>query len=344
MNVKNQTKYEQLVKEALDKISNPRTREIISLRFGLSDGNRQTLEAAGAEYGITRERVRQVEESAFFTFKEKDTIKKFKPVFSKIDSFLKKEGGLIKEERLFSEMTGLEHPHPERGSLYFILTLNPSCQRFVETDNFYPCWAVSREVFDKANKLITDLAKEINKDKKPVSFEDLYKLSKQKGYNFTKKALASYLDACKAISQNSFGEYGLSKWSEINPRGARDKAYIVLKQKGQPLHFKEVAALISENGLGKNPAQPQTVHNELIKDNRFVLVGRGTYALNEWGYRKGTVKEVIADVLRKKGPLTREQVIEEVLKNRYVKPNTILINLQNRKYFIRNQGNKYQLR
>jgi hypothetical protein len=245
---------------------------------------------------------------------------------------------------LFDELTQVNSPHTKRGSLYFILTLNPSCRRFVETENFYPCWTTSKESFDKADKIVSDLSKQIKKEKQPLSFEALYKLAKQSGYNITKKVLASYLDACKIISQNNFGEYGLSKWSEINPRGARDKAYIILKQKGQPLHFKEVADSISKSGLGKNPAQPQTVHNELIKDSRFVLIGRGTYALKEWGYQKGTVKEIIADTLKKKGPLPREKVIDEVLKNRQVKPNTILINLQNRKHFIRDNKGKYQLR
>ena len=90
-------------------------------------------------------------------------------------------------------------------------------------------------------------------------------------------------------------------------------------------------------------AQAQTVHNELIKDPRFILVGRGTYALKEWGYQSGTVKEVIGQLLKENGPLTKEEILKKVLETRLVKPNTILINLQNRQYFSRDKNNKYSL-
>lgn len=344
MSKQDQNYYEKLTKEALESISNVRTKEIISLRFGLNNGKRQTLEATGKKYNITRERVRQIEEAAFSVFKNPSNIKKFKPVFKQIDNFFKKEGGLVKEERLFSEMTQADSLNSEKGNFYFILTLNPSCDRFVETDKFYPCWVNSKKVFSKAGDIVSKLAEYIKQDGKPLKFEDIYKFSKTQGYSLTKRALNSYLDASKIISKNTFNEYGLSKWSEISPRGAKDKAYIILKQQRKPLHFKEVAQFISEAGLGNNPAQPQTVHNELIKDNRFILVGRGTYALEEWGYKKGTVKEVIAQILKEKGPLSREEVINEVSKNRYAKPNTILINLQNRKHFIRDEEGKYRLK
>jgi RNA polymerase primary sigma factor len=39
----------------------PRERRVIEMRFGLQDGNRRSLEEAGAELGITRERARQIE-------------------------------------------------------------------------------------------------------------------------------------------------------------------------------------------------------------------------------------------------------------------------------------------
>ena len=51
------------------------------------------------------------------------------------------------------------------------------------------------------------------------------------------------------------------------------------------MHFKEVAEAISKT-FGKK-THYATCHNELIKDSRFVLVGRGMYALAEWGYQAG---------------------------------------------------------
>jgi hypothetical protein len=52
------------------------------------------------------------------------------------------------------------------------------------------------------------------------------------------------------------------------------------------------------------------------------------------------VRDVIKSVLKKK-PLTREQVIEEVKKVRYVKDNTILVNLNDPHYFKRMKNGTY---
>src|SRR5690606_1659451 len=110
---------------------------------------------------------------------------------------------------------------------------------------------------------------------------------------------------------------------------------------GSPVHFKEVAYLITK--LFNREAHVATCHNELIKDPRFVLVGRGLYALTEWGYSSGVVRDVISEILKREGPLTKEEIIEKVLKERYVKENTILVNLQNSKNFKKDSENKYSL-
>ena len=107
------------------------------------------------------------------------------------------------------------------------------------------------------------------------------------------------------------------------------------------MHFTEVAKEI-EKLFGKK-AHTATCHNELIKDSRFVLVGRGLYALSNWGYAGGVVRDVVRDVLRKNGALTKQEIIDKVLKERYVKPNTILVNLQNPKYFKKDKSGRYQL-
>jgi|TARA_Y100000031_G_scaffold99372_1_gene108856 hypothetical protein len=336
-------KYEQLVAKALKNISNQRTRDIISLRFGLRDGQRQTLEAIGQKYNITRERVRQIEEAAFSDLRESNLIGLFKPAFSSVDSFLNQEGKLAREERLLAHLTGFDAVHPDRGALVFILTMGQPYERFVESDRFYPLWSNAQNSLNKADNLIIFLVKKLKQNKELASLDHILDFSKETGLNLSKRVIASYLDATKRIDQNNFGQFGLIEWSEINPRGAKDKAYIVFKKQAHPLHFREVTDLINQANLGNSLAQPQTVHNELIKDERFVLVGRGTYALKEWGYQSGTVKEVITQALKKQGPLTREQILDKVLESRLVKSNTVLINLQNKKHFVKQSDNRYKL-
>jgi hypothetical protein len=81
----------------------------------------------------------------------------------------------------------------------------------------------------------------------------------------------------------------------------------------------------------------------LIKDGRFVLVGRGLYALTEWGYSQGTVVDVVMRILKEAGALSKDEIINHVLKERFVKENTILVNLQNAKYFKRDENGRYFL-
>ena len=185
----------------------------------------------------------------------------------------------------------------------------------------------------RAKKIINSLSEKLKKIKKPLSVKEVNNL-----FSLNKNFLTSCLEISKKIQKNQQGVWGLLNWPEINPRGVKDRALLVFKKENKPLHFKEVASLIPK-------ALPQTVHNELIKDSRFVLVGRGVYALREWGYEKGFVRDVIFKTLKEAGkPLSKSEILEKVLKQRLVKENTVLLNLTDKKYFAKTVGNFYTIR
>lgn len=300
-------------------------REIISRRFGLNGAKRETLENIGKSLGITRERVRQIEVDAFSRLKPQ--IEKQKKVFELIESYLKKSGGVRKEEIIFSDLA------TDKNQIFFLLSLLEDAKRFGETEGFYPFWVQGKESFSFAKKSIDTVYEKIKKIGKPMKLEELSSL-----ISINQNILGSFLEISKKVLRNSEGLYGLKEWPEINPKRIKDKAYIVFKKEKKPLHFTEVAGLI--------PASlSQTVHNELIKDARFVLVGRGIYALNEWGYEKGVVKDVIKNILENnKKSLTKEEIIQKVQEKRLVKENTILLNLSNRKYFLKDSGGFYNVK
>lgn len=158
------------------------------------------------------------------------------------------------------------------------------------------------------------------------------------------KPLYSLLKASKRIEQNKFGHWGVHNWREIQPKTINDKIYLVLKNNGKPMHFAEIANKINEINFDGKMANPATVHNELILDDKYVLVGRGIYSLKEWGYQDGTVADVIVEILNESTePVSRDEIIERVLAKRLVKKATIILSLMNKNKFEKING-KYSLK
>jgi hypothetical protein len=158
------------------------------------------------------------------------------------------------------------------------------------------------------------------------------------------KHIYSLLHASKNIERNRFGHWGLADWREVKPKTVNDKIYLILKNHGKPMHFAEITEKINTISFDGKEANAATVHNELILDKKYVLVGRGLYGLREWGYRTGTVADVIKEILIKKGEsMTRDQIIEAVLAQRMVKRATIVLALMNRSMFTKGTNGKYSL-
>lgn len=319
----NEINYQKTIQGLIKNLSE-REKEVISRRFGFNGKERETLEAIGKGYGVCRERIRQIQEGAIKKIKE--VLPQYKTVFNFFDKHLQRYGGLRKEKTLLSELGDRE-----QNEVFFLLFLWPKFYRFPENKEFFAFWTNNKEAPKFLSNSIKSVILQLKKAQKPLSIDQI-------NFSSPKENLESILEISKKIDKNKNSLYGLTEWPEIAPKGIKDKAYIVLKELRKPLHFTEIAKFIEKSNV-------HTVHNELIKDKRFVLIGRGTYALSEWGYEPGQVKEVIAKILsQEKKPLTKEEIIERVLKQRLVKENTVLMNLSNRKYFTRDENGKYRLR
>lgn len=330
-----------------------RNRDIIARRFGLQTGKRETLESIGKSYGITRERVRQIEESTIAHLaKAFGENKEAARCATAVKNILHREGGMMSENSLFRAFSSNERYTSANANLVFLLSLTNQVSRSEENEKFHAFWSVSPEQAQAVQRTIVSLVTAMEKKGSPVSRHDLRSLILEGGVHISNgselsdKHLITLLTLSKEIHTSIFGEFGLISWPEIRPKGVRDKAYLILKRERKPRHFREIAKLINTAGFAnKRDVNTQTVHNELIKDDRFVLVGRGMYALAEWGYKAGTVKDVLVDVLRgTQGPLTRSELVAKVLNARFVKENTIVLNLQDSKVFVKNEDGTYDLR
>jgi len=313
-----------------------RKREIIERRFGIWRENKETLQSIGNDLGITRERVRQIINATLEQIKHQHSETILQPI-RYLSDYLKEHGDLKREDRLLEEVGRQKY----QGCVYLFLTIGEEFQRYNEDQDVYSLWTIKEESVYFAKKVIQKVVIKLEEKKEPHPFEKLLELIEE---NIHQKALNSYIEVAKKIETTPEGLYGLIYWPEINPRGIRDKAYLVLKRAGRPMHFLEITQKIKELPYQRTDVSPESVHNELIRSDLFVLVGRGIYALREWGYEPGTVKDMIIKVLKEaKKPLAKEEIIQKVLEKRIVKVNTILLNLQDKTLFEKDKEGRYYI-
>ncbi|MBP9711927.1 MAG: hypothetical protein KBD55_02740 [Candidatus Pacebacteria bacterium] len=318
-----------------------RARDVIMNRFGLNvDGEMKTLEEIGKKYGITRERVRQVEDAALNLIKKSSAYKSEQAFFEELKQLMHSLGAIVAEHELLPHIS---KDKSTQNHVHFLLVLGDSFKKHREDDHFHARWSVddamTLKVHDSLKKLYgtlndEDLVPETEMIKK---FFDQMKdvADKYKNDEMAKR----WLSMSKAIAKNPLGEWGKASSPNIRTRGVKDYAFLVMRRHGSPMHFKEVADAISKT-FGRK-THYATCHNELIKDSRFVLVGRGIYALSEWGYKAGIARDVIKEILKKEGPLSKEDIVDRVMKERYFKKNTVLVNLVNSKFFKKNKNGLY---
>jgi hypothetical protein len=328
-----------LVKRLISEVPE-RAREVLVYRFGLGTSTkRETLEAIGERWSITRERVRQIEAAGIEAIRNSKAFADALPAFDELANYIKSLGGIVPEEVL---LEGLAIDEKSRNRYRFLLVVGSSFFRERETDEFYARWHVDQRTANKVHDALSSLYASLSDSEVLSEGEMLDRfLEELRDINDAYKneeVLKRWLSLSKHINSNPLTEWGRSTSPAIRTKGIRDYAYLVIKRSGNPMHFSDVAKTIST--LFAKEAHVATTHNELIKDARFVLVGRGLYALAEWGYQPGVVRDVIKEALKKK-PLTREQVIEAVKKVRYVKDNTILVNLNDSRYFKRLKNGTY---
>ena len=306
-----------------------RSRAILVDRYGLKPrGEKRTLEAIGQEYGITRERVRQIENHAIAAIRASDAYRAHhQSTLEQLRGQLDALGGVLAEE---SAVAALAQDKQDPQHLVFLFTVGVPFTYAKESPEFVARWATDAQRAEQVHAALAELTSSISRDdliaEDEITERFATNLQNAGLKKYTPEQLVNWLALSKRIAKNPLGEWGRADSPHVRVKSMRDFAYLTLKRHGSPMHFTEVASTI-ESLFGRK-AHPATCHNELINDPRFVLVGRGLYALAEWGYHPGVVREVIREILAKEGPLTREEIVERVKRERYVKDATITVNLQ----------------
>jgi len=322
------------VTDVLTLIDQEREKEIITRRFGLYD-RRETLEQIGELLGITRERVRQLEKAILVRLKiaaeegKTEVVTNLEKVFIRT---LSEMGRVARTQDLADTIYGRATNAQERAHVAFIATLAPGLTVVDENDNYFAAVAIADYGDEKKIRSHIDaIVKTIKEHGEPMSLDQLHDSLSYEHPDHV-RALASISKQLAHLKDS----WGLTKWPTVNPKNIRDKIYVILAENKQPLHFSDIAKAIKGSSFKRKDVTTQAIHNELIKDKRFVLIGRGIYALDNWGYSRGTVSDIIAQVLKDANePLHRDEIVKRVLKSRQVKETTILLNLQSKPQFKR---------
>lgn len=324
-----------------------REKNILIKRYGLHGNPVATLKTVGEEQGLTRERVRQIEKELLNALKRNAQDEEvFVLARDLIVNMVLEHGGVISEQRLL-ELLNSESLEQE-NAIRFILHLISELELIETEQEVKPAWAMPSFNRDLLKNFIAEIKTLFHSHGKPMHTDDfLEKVKETEVYQANQadlpdRVLLNFLHAASPIEQNVFREYGLNHWSEIHPKDVGDKAYLVMRHHKKPEHYSAITDLINKHKLDNRIAYKETVHNKLIKDKRFVLVGRGIYALAEWGYKPGVVSDMIKEILQEHGkPMTRDEIVAAVLERRLVKKNTILVGLSNKKMFQKVGKNLY---
>lgn len=348
-----------------------RERAIILKRYGLKGEKKHTLEKIGKKYDITRERVRQIENNTINKLKSVDSATKTKSKLNDFNIFihdtLKKRGGVIEQNDLITEITNL-HSKANQDAidsniLFLLNALVDDVEKVKTSDKLHSAWKLSHVNDDLVHQIVDTLIELISGHGEPLDEKKLHDMFVKTAFYKENEAeilalcdldhdgdvsmfeiFMSYLQIIKKVKKNIFDKWGLIAWQNVQPRKINDKAYLVLSKAGKPLHFSDIADLINKAGFDSKKACAATVHNELILNDQYVLVGRGIYALKEWGYKEGTVIDVIYNILSQANdPMSKDEIVDEVLKRRIVRKSTIYLSLLNKSKFKKVGQNVYTI-
>ena len=322
-------------------------RTVIERRIGIN-GMRETLQNIGNSFkpSITRERVRQIEDAGIKKVWRIIKATELASIQEMARKVLTLHGGILTREKLIAALINEMSLSKEINSHILEVIVQSDFEIIkskprLGTQTYFTLPNISRKSIDLVHR---EALKILKRKKDVMERSELYgqisgNIESEIGA-LENVFIDSVLDVFDDIVKGEEILIGLTRWKILNPKTLKDKAIYVMKKEKVPMHFIDISNKISDY-LGET-VKINTIHNELIRNEEFILIGRGIYALKEWGFKPGTVLDVILDVLNKNGgPMNTEDIIKKVLKVRNVKKTTIYMNLQNKKAIERVGRNFY---
>jgi len=316
----------------------PKEQLVLVRKFGLLTGGKEVpLQRIGKDYNLTRERVRQIEAQALMRVRRLMVGNAmYIDLIEDAKKMLRDEGGILIEDSMINKIINLKKYEFTRQEIKLILVSDFDMTYLKRNKNFNKCFYI-----DPLFEDFLTIAALYTKDyfKKRGESVDIYEFATHLKTEFSKK-----YDQITFLKNDQFflnfftslrdiklfdGKLGTADFVDVHPKTIKLKILYTMRRMAKPVHFQELPAKIMEHFPAKN-IKVNTVHNELVKNNDyFVNLGLGLYGLKEWGFKWGTVVDIIARIFQQhKRPMSVKEISKELLKEKMVSPNTILLNLQ----------------
>ncbi len=335
-----QISNDRLVQLLIERAGNDRSIDIIKRRFGFDSGERQTLDEIGKDYGITRERVRQIQERSIQRIKHPST-KGRSTIISIINDIFQKNQFIISDSEADYLIGKVFNTSKFDGSSFLDM--------------------ISDLGWIQKNK-IGDVAFYTNNALKPtlsLTMTNVYSLLKASSTMISlEEIIKKIIPSNTKYSENSDLQVIIKRICSLDPRieermperytlyGLHSRTNIwaslikeVLEKEGEPLHFADITNSVNDMfpNTDNNHIDVRRLHSILIENHAFSHSGvKGTYGLTEWGFRKETTSELIEECIKKAGfPLHWKQIYNYVSKYKDTKPANIIAMLNSRDKFVR---------
>jgi hypothetical protein len=274
------------LQEVLDAIFSSlkeRERRVIEWRYGSLEGDPATLAEIGQEFGLTRERVRQIVQACLAKLAAESERRRRRPLLECIRRGLEESGGISREHDLARAVQGcFPPPHPDLGAaLRVLLEIEPDYQ-----PAGLRVWAL-RELRPEQIAAIQDrFHARLRTAGRPLAEDDLLE-SVAADRAEDRPHSAAFLLGClctdRRIARTEEGLFGLVEWQWLLPHSLDDYIYLALRAAGRPRHYLWITEQVNSLLPDGESVSPRDVHTSLLEQSgRFVRAREGTYTLSEW--------------------------------------------------------------
>jgi hypothetical protein len=332
-----------IIQEILAQNTDERLWFILQRRLGLEGTEKLTLEELGLAFGLTRERVRQLEASALNELRgvliEDDYKNKTYHVHPNIlkavrrlsEMVTDRAGQATLESSLLNQIQHSFNVHPDaiKPSLYLVLNLSGLLKLDFNRGDLQPVWGKfgtpeARSIqnsIERLDKLMTE------EHTLPLSEIDiLVQINKgvRKRNRLSLDQLKKLLNLCSSIEVHKSGFYW-GKFGHLVGRG--NQVERVLFEHGEPVHITKITREINHRLTlhGKRIVNPRNLANQMSNDNRFVPIGRsGEWGLSSWSVDTGTIVEQMKlYFIARNEPATADEIYSYVSERRPVRKGSV---------------------